>query len=593
MQNAKTVLDILRKRGMEGLPLERLYRQLFNPQLFLLAYGRIYSNQGSMTPGATEETVDGMSLGKIERIIDALRHERYVFSPARRTFIPKKNGKLRPLGLPSWSDKLVAEVVRMLLDAYYDVRFSNHSHGFRPGRGCHTALREVAETWKGTHWFIEGDVADCFGSLDFSVMLATLGEKIHDGRFLALIHKMLSAGYLQDWEWHATFSGAPQGGIASPVLSNIYLHRLDEFVETILIPEYTRGKARATNPAYRRFAPAIAQARQNGDHKVVRRLRQQRRHIPYGDPQDPGYRRLRYVRYCDDFLLGFSGPAAEAEEIKQRLRRFLNDELKLELSEDKTLITHARKGARFLGYHIVAQHANDQITRRTRAVNGVIGLRVPADVITAKCAQYLERGKPAAQSRLLHGSDYSIVARFGAEYRGMVQYYLLASNVHWLNRLHWVMQTSLLKTLAQKHNSKVTKMARKHKVNIETPDGPRTCLQAGADRGPGKKPLVATFGGIPLKRQRTAKITDRRPARGTPAGSELIRRLRHGGCELCGNTDNVQVHHVRKLADLQRPQGPQQPAWAALMAKKRRKTLVVCTPCHDAIHPGPPATTTA
>lgn len=175
MQNAQAVLDILRKRGREGLPLDRLYRQLFNPQLFLLAYGRIYSNHGSMTPGVTEETVDGMSLGKIEQIIDALRHERYIFSPARRTFIPK-NGKLRPLGLPSWSDKLVAEVVRMLLDAYYNVQFSDHSHGFRPGRGCHTALREVAETWKGTHWFIEGDIADCFGSLDFTVMLTTLGE---------------------------------------------------------------------------------------------------------------------------------------------------------------------------------------------------------------------------------------------------------------------------------------------------------------------------------------------------------------------------------------------------------------------------------
>ncbi|MFI0242969.1 reverse transcriptase domain-containing protein [Streptomyces sp. NPDC016845] len=593
MQNAQTVLDILRKRGREGLPLDRLYRQLFNPQLFLLTYGRIYSNHGSMTPGATEETVDGMSLGKIEQIIDALRHERYIFIPARRTFIPKKNGKLRPLGLPSWSDKLVAEVVRMLLDAYYDVQFSDHSHGFRPGRGCYTALREVAETWKATHWFIEGDIADCFGSLDFTVMLTALGEKIHDGRFLALIHKMLTAGYLQDWEWHATLSGAPQGGIASPVLSNIYLHRLDEFVETALVPEYTRGKSRAANPAYRRLDSPIARAKQSGDHLVLRELRQQRRRIPYGNPQDPGYRRLRYVRNCDDFLLGFSGPITEAEEIKQRIRQFLKGELKLELSEEKTLITHARKGARFLGYHIVAQHADDQITRHNRAVNGVIGLRVPVDVLTTKCAQYMARGKPASQTRILHRSDYNIVARFGAEYRGMVQYYLLASNIHWLNRLHWVMQTSPLKTLAHKHNSKVVKMSRKYKVKIETPEGLRTCLQARVERGPGRNPLVATFGGIPLKRQRTAKIVDRRPARSAPNGSELIRRLRYGECELCGSADNIQVHHVRKLADLQSSQGPQQPAWEAFMAKKRRKTLVVCAPCHDAIHAGPPAATTA
>ncbi len=161
MQNAETVLGVLRERGRKGLPLDELYRQLFNPQLYLLAYGRIYSNDGAMTPGVTQETVDGMSLGKIGRIIDAVRHERYRFSPARRVWIPKKNGKLRPLGMPTWSDKLLGEVVRLLLEAYYEPRFSGRSHGFRPGLGCHTALGEVARTWTGTTWFVEGDVADC------------------------------------------------------------------------------------------------------------------------------------------------------------------------------------------------------------------------------------------------------------------------------------------------------------------------------------------------------------------------------------------------------------------------------------------------
>jgi group II intron reverse transcriptase/maturase len=254
MQSAETVLGVLRERGRRGLPLDEVYRQLFNPALYLLAYGRIYSNKGSMTPGVTGETVDGMSMGKIGRIIDALRHERYRFSPARRVYIPKKNGKMRPLGLPTWSDKLVGEVVRLLLEAYYEPTFSDCSHGFRPGRGCHTALREVANTWTGTTWFIEVDVADCFGSLDHEVMITTLAEKIHDGRFLRLVRGMLTAGYLEDWVWNATHSGAPQGGIASPVMSNIYLNRLDQFVETILIPDYTRGETRANNPVYHRMA---------------------------------------------------------------------------------------------------------------------------------------------------------------------------------------------------------------------------------------------------------------------------------------------------------------------------------------------------
>ncbi len=213
MQRAETVLGVLRDRGRRGLPCNELYRQMFNRNLYLLAYGRIYANQGAMTPGASAETADGMSEDKIDQIIEAMRHERYRFSPARRIYIPKKNGKLRPLGLPSWSDKLVGEVVRLLLEAYYEPTFSDHSHGFRPGRGCHTALQKVEKTWTGTTWFIEGDISDCFGSLDHDIMIRILSEKIHDNRFLRLIQQMLKAGYLEDWRYHQTLSGAPQGAM--------------------------------------------------------------------------------------------------------------------------------------------------------------------------------------------------------------------------------------------------------------------------------------------------------------------------------------------------------------------------------------------
>jgi group II intron reverse transcriptase/maturase len=300
MQKAETVLGVLRERGRRGLPLSQLYRQMFNPQLYLLAYGRIYANKGAMTPGATQETVDGMSLRKIGRIIDAMRHERYRFSPARRVHIPKKNGKTRPLGLPTWSDKLVGEVARLLLEAYYEPTFSDRSHGFRSGRGCHTALREVANTWTGTTWFIEGDIADCFGSFDHSVLLQTLGERINDNRFLRLMNNMLTAGYLEDWNWDATLSGVPQGGIVSPVLSNIYLHKLDSFVETVLIPEYTRGRLRARNPEYRVVENAIVRARRQGDRAEVRSLYRRLHSLPSQDPLDSDYRRLRYCRYADD-----------------------------------------------------------------------------------------------------------------------------------------------------------------------------------------------------------------------------------------------------------------------------------------------------
>lgn len=585
MQNAETVLDVLRERGRRGLPCDELYRQLFNPQLYLLAYGRIYSNKGAMTPGPDAETADGMTLGKIERIIDALRHERYRFKPVRRRYIPKKDGKQRPLGLPSWSDKLVGEVIRLLLEAYYEPRFSDRSHGYRPGRGCHTALREVANTWTGTSWFIEGDISRCFDELDHQVMLAALGERIHDNRLLRLIGQMLRAGYLEDWVWGATLSGAPQGGVLSPCLSNIYLNRLDTFVETVLMPEYTRGARRKPNPEHRRITSAIGRARKRGDHAAVRALRKQQRRLPGLDPNDSDYRRLRYVRYADDILLGFIGPRSEAEEIKRRLGQFLHEELALELSETKTLITHARtSAARFLGYEITVQHNDRKITAGRRSVNGGIRLSVPREVIATKCVRYMRRGKPAQRPELMNEEAHAIISRYGAEYRGIVQYYLLAGDVYRLDRLRWVMLTSLLKTLARKHDSTVTKIARKYAATIETPHGPRTCMQAVVDRGEAKQPLVATFGGIPLRRQRTAILTDRVPLRANSRRKELIHRLLAGQCEICGEPEKVRVHQIRKLADLDKLEEPQ-PEWAQIMARRRRKTLVVCEPCSASIHP--------
>jgi group II intron reverse transcriptase/maturase len=587
MQNAETVLGVLRERGRKGLPLDELYRQLFNPQLYLLAYGRIYSNDGAMTPGATQETVDGMSQGRIGRIIDAVRHERCRFSPAWRAYIPEKNGKLRPLGLPTWSDKLLGEVVHLLLEAYYEPVFSDRSHGFRPGRGCHTALREVASTWTGTTWFVEGDVADCFGSLDHEIMIKILAEKIHDNRFLRLMRNMLQAGYLEDWAQNATLSGAPQGGTVSPVLSNIYLHKLDDFAGNTLIPEYTRGDTRTRNKEYERVRHAHRRARKSGNHEKARELRRKQACLPSVDCDDPGYRRLHYARYADDTLFGFTGPKAEAEEIKQRLATFLRDELHLELSAEKTLITHARTGAaKFPGYEITTQHSGASGRKR---INGSIALRVPITVIKANCAPYLERGKPAAQTALQNHGDHDIVAAYGAKYRGISQYYLLAGDVHRLNRLRWVMETSLLKTLAAKHDSTVTTMAARYKATIETPDGPRTCFEAVRTREGNQKPLVARFGGIPLKRRKTAVIADRVPGPDPSPRKEIITRLQRNRCELCQHSGQVQVHHVARLADLAHP-GPGQPAWARLMAAKRRKTLVVCPPCHDQIHAGrPPA----
>jgi group II intron reverse transcriptase/maturase len=588
MQTAEVVLNVLRERGRKGLPCEQLYRQLFNKDLYYLAYGNIYSNKGSMTPGASEETADGMSEEKIEQIIGLMRQEKYRFSPARRVYIPKKNGKLRPLGMPTWSDKLVGEVVRLLLEAFYEPQFSDTSHGFRKFRGCHTALREINNTWTGTAWFVEGDVSDCFGSLDHEILLGILAEKIRDNRFLRLIRNMLKAGYLEDWTYRDTLSGVPQGGTVSPILSNVYLDKLDKFVEQELIPQYTRGATRAANPAYRQADALLRRARRRGDRAEARRLFLEMRALPSTDPMDPGYRRLKYIRYADDHILGFTGPKAEAEEIKARLAEFLRETLGLELNQQKTLITHARsQRARFLGYDITVQHSGTKISNGRRSANGKIALKVPPDVIRAQCARYRNHGKPWHRSRLQNLDDYDIIRVYGAEYRGVVNYYLLAKDAWRLRTLRWNAETSMLKTLAAKHQSTVSKMAARHKAKAETGDGPRTCFEARRRRR-GKPDLVARFGGIILRQDRRAVITEPVPVRVRVPRRELLARLRQRECELCETGTTVAVHQVAGIRELGKPKTGQ-PAWAALMAKMRRKTLIVCSPCHDWIHANPVA----
>jgi hypothetical protein len=464
--------------------------------------------------------------------------------------------------------------------------FSDRSHGFRPRKGCHTALREIEQTWTGTAWFIEGDISDCFGSLNHDVMVRILSERIHDNRFLRLIEQMLKAGYLEDWTYHQTLSGCPQGGVVSPILSNIYLHKLDVYVETVLIPQFTRGIRRKRNPEYVRVKSRMGYARAHGYRDKFRDLRRRLRQLPSGDPQDPGYRRLRYSRYADDHLLGFTGPKAEAEALKDQLARFLRDDLALELNPEKTLITHARtRAARYLGYEIIVQHRDDRITKGQRSANGAVALRVPLDVIKAKRAPYRRHGKPWHRTRLQNLDDYDIVQTYAAEYRGIVGYYRLARDVWRFSDVQWYAKTSMLKTLAAKHQSTVSKIAATYQAKIQTPYGLRTCFEARIHRN-GKPDLVARFGGIPLIRDKKAVLIDRVPAPAPHPRKELIHRLLTRRCELCGDPGTVLVHQVRKLSSLGKT-GPGQPAWAALMAAKRRKTLVVCTTCHDAIHAQP------
>lgn len=446
MRKAETLLEVIRRRGENRSPINDLYRQLYNPELYLIAYGRLYRNKGSLTPGSKLETVDGMSTRKINAIIELVPNERYRWTPVKRVYIPKKDGKSRPLGLPTWSDKLLQEVIRLLLEAYYEPIFSNCSHGFRPQRGCHTALAEIRKVWNGTKWFIEGDIKGCFDNIDHELLLKILKQDIHDNRFILLLSNLLKTGYLEGDNFNRTISGTPQGSIVSPILANIYLDKLDQFVEREITPQYTRGKRRGHNPDFDRLYYRIKCSRREGNTAEIKQLEKLRRTIPSLATNDPNFRRLRYIRYADDFLLGLLGPRNEAVGIKDRIQQFLKRELNLNLSEEKTLITHARtQKARFLGYDISTTFCDSKLTANERSINGSIALRLPASFITDRCRSYMEKDKPCSRKDLTHVSDFVIVSRYQSEYRGYIQYYKLATNLIWLNKLQGVMRKSLLR----------------------------------------------------------------------------------------------------------------------------------------------------
>ena len=586
MRKAQTVLTVIQERGKQRKPIERVYKLLFNRELYLTAYAKLYPNSGAMTKGSTDETVDGMSIQRIDKIIELIREEKYQWQPVRREYIPKKDGKRRPLGIPTWGDKLLQEVMRMILEAYYEPQFSEHSHGFRPNKGCHTALQEI-KIWKGTRWFIEGDISKYFDTIDHNVLLDILSRNIHDGRFIRLVSNMLKAGYIEDWKFNQTISGTPQGGVISPLLANIYLNEFDNWIDEFMTPKYTKGERHKPNPDYRKLTDEIRKSKNIGDIKTAHQLVVKRREIPSVDTHDENYRRFRYVRYADDFLIGFTGSKAEAEEIKVEMKEFLMEKLNLTLSVDKTLITNASsQSAKFLGYEIKAQRANDYIDPLgRRGANGAIALFVPANVIEETCRSYMRHGKVTHKNDLLKDDDFTIVQTYQQEYRGLVQYYILAQNLSWFSKLYWYMETYLLKTLACKHRSSINKEKSKYKdTTISTSGKTVPCLKVIVER-PDKKPLVAIWGGISLSYKRKAIIQDK-PYKVYGGRTELIKRLLADTCELCGSTKDIEVHHIRKLADLKKPGQGEVPKWVELMSARKRKTLVVCRECHVAIHNG-------
>ena len=596
LSEAQKYLETVRNRGTAQAELRRVYYNIVtNKELFLKAYANLYANDGAMTPGVNpDDTVDGMSIKRIETIMDRLKKRTYRWTPVRRTYIEKKNSnKKRPLGLPGFNDKLLEEVLRMVLEAYYEPQFRNSSHGFRPERSCHTALDTIA-SWNGTRWFIEGDIKGCFNALSHKVILKILRKSIKDQSLLKLIEAMLKAGYVENWKYQQTYSGTPQGGIASPLIANIVLNELDKFVEDEIIPDFTKGKQRAFNMEYMRLSSRERRARKRGDWNTAKMLRKQYTKLPSRLPNDPEFRRLWYVRYADDFLLGLIGTKEETQRIKKKIKQFLKS-IKLEMSTEKTLITNARSGkARFLNYHINLMDSTNKVsviknhaiagTHKRRTTNHQLYFSIPADV-TQKWLNKVEKaGRSQYRGELLHLSDYDIITTFEVELQGLINYYSRIHNLQQLRHLRYKWKQSLIKTLATKYRTSMRNIRRKYErfTNILKQKFIGVEIQRE-----NKNPLRAIFGKKPIRRHNGTAIKDKIQTIYRNR-NELINRLLAEVCELCrAKKVALEGHHIRKLKDLkQKWRDKEKPEWVRNMIALNRKTLFVCKSCHQRIHAG-------
>lgn len=599
MRSPERVLNSLNEHSKDSsYKFERLYRILFNEELFYVAYQKIASNGGSTTKGSDGRSIDEMSLARIETLIASLKDESYQPHPSRRVHIPKKNGKTRPLGIPAFEDKLVQEVVRMILEAIYEGHFETTSHGFRPKRSCHTALLHIQKTFSGAKWFIEGDIKGFFDNIDHDVLVGILRERISDDRFIRLIRKFLKAGYVEDWKFHNTYSGMPQGGIVSPILANIYLDKLDKYVK-----EYIRHFDMGTKRRPGKESNDLANERKRTVRKLkkikdgtekaalvarLKAIEQERAAFPSGDEMDGSYRRLKYIRYADDFILGVIGSKEDALRIKEDIKSFLSESLALELSEEKTLITHTGKSAKFLGYEITVTRNNHQrrdVQGRLRRTYGKrVRLNVSMATLRDKLLEYgameikLRNGKeiwkPKCRSGLIFNDDLEILDRYNRETVGFCNYYLIANNCVVLHNFRYIMEYSMYKTFAGKYRSTVRKINKKYRLN-------KLFTVKYEQKGVIKS---RTFYKTSFKRRTTAfnGSCDIEPySIADVSRTNLTDRLKAEKCELCGATGKLIMHHVRNLKDLKGKE-----SWKRLMSARKRKTIALCPSCHRLRHLG-------
>ena len=472
---------------------KELFRLLRKEDIWIAAYENIKGNKGALTPGVTKETLDGIGLTKLRKLQNKVLDESYQFSPIRQTWIPKAKGEKRPLGISTSNDKIVQEVIRMVLEAIYEPIFDKRSFGFRKGLAVHDALQYVETQFRWVDWVIEGDIKSAYPTIDHKRLCDILGRRIKDGRFMNLIRKSLKCGVFVNPNTLYSILGVPQGSIVSPILANIYFNELDRWVTQKAEQVYAE-KSATRHPQYKKLEYRIQKlskqmegvGRNDQERKElireIKRLIQQRNQTP--SLLDQGIE-LRYTRYTDDWIIGIRGPRQLAEQIQNELGSFLQFHLKQELHPNKTKITNLRAGkVSFLGYDIflprnmkIGKYKKQGGKQTMRRSTPMLRFQLPVDKVIKRLKEcgyitYNKKNKIRSTSKSSYTplEDVVIVTHFKSVWLGLKNFYSGSSNRSHLQYIQYLLHISCAMTLAHRHRSSVSKIMKKHGKRLEIMD---------------------------------------------------------------------------------------------------------------------------
>ena len=542
----------------------------------MAAYTKLKSSPGNMTPGIDKETLYGLDLPWFQNLQKELNTNKFQFRPARRLEIPKANGSgTRPLGIASPRDKIVQGAMLLILEAIFEPTFSKNSHGFRPKRGTHSALGQIKRTYTSVNWFIEGDISKCFDSFDHKLLVKLVERRVQDKGFTDLLHKALKAGYLFQGQFFSPDVGTPQGSIVSPILCNNLMHGLDDYVEK-LRGEFEIGTRHKVNPEWRRLSRL-------GQIKTIHR-----ENIGSRMHKDSGYKRLKYVRYADDFIIGIIGSKQDCIDLRDKIHAFLDQELSLKLNLEKTKITNAKESmAHFLGADIritpLGKRPVIKILRNgtsyMSSVNPRPQLLAPIKKLVAKLESKgiaKPGGRPTKWGHMFPFEVSHIVNHYYTMWKGISNYYSFADNYGRLSSIHYILKYSCVLTLASKlklgtARKVFKKFGKDLKVIVDNK------VVASFPQESYAKP--STFHNTAI-----AKINPLARIDKLAMATFRTKNLFDASCSHCGSTDNIEVHHVRKLRDSSKAIKAD---WlTSMMSRMNRKQIPLCKTCHSDYHRG-------